>query len=197
MANPNILNSTSVKYVNYTRILEKELYTISTSPTSDYQTKNIVLRNDVNSGKILKINRIYFSNQCVSGRNTARRDLHLTYITDYTDATIADTSLSYSSSVITYGNTRLPVSTGGVSVYFKDGDPELQSKQILPQTYTQTSVGITTTSLFYGMESFYLMEGNALECWADAYGYNNGTLTVAEYFRGRARIHIEYEEFVG
>jgi len=188
MANPNILNSTSVKYFNYNKILEKERYTISTSPTSDYQTKNIVLRNDVNSGKILKINRIYFSNQCISTRNANSRSLYLTYITDYTDSTIADTALGNNGTTFLprFGETRIEVTRNSPSVTYLYNNPIMVMAQIFPSE--------TSTSFFYNWDSFYLMEGNAIECWAST-SYSSQDLAYAEFYTGRARIHIEYEEY--
>jgi len=196
MANPNILNSTSVKYFNYTQILETQRYTVSTSLTSDYQTKNIVLRNDVNSGKILKITRMYFSNQSVANRNglSNTRSLYLTYIKDYTDATIADTTVAFNNVTYLpiYGDTRLDLIRGNIRLTVPNNNPRLDAVQILPQT---TIVGINTTNLLYGADSFYLMEGNAFECWA--YGGSTSDLVQAEFTNGRARIHIEYEEYTG
>jgi hypothetical protein len=188
MANPNILNSTSVKYHSIDVILDTQLFTPSSTLTSDYQTKNIVLRNNVNSGKVFKITRIALSNQKVGGRN-GPRSFYLTYITDYTDSSIGDTSLGY---FTLYGESRIFILSRDIDV------------NTTPYNITNTYPVLPPIEdwaggsgfLFHNCDHFYMKEGAALECYATAGGYTleQGPPN-AEYYRGRARIHINYEEY--
>ena len=193
MANPNILNSTSVKYFELDVRLQKELFTISTSATSDYQTKNIVFKNEVNSGKVFKINKIYYSNQQVrSGGSTGQRDLYLTFITDYTVLTNDTLGTDGSGNVVSSYSHERRMITNNLSLGTIAYNPTLVCKRIFPAEDTET------TSIYYGRDKLYFMEGNAFEAWAEAdSGYGSQDLDYAEYFRGRARLHIEYEEYTG
>ena len=184
MANPNILNSTSVKYHSLDVIIDKQLFTPSSSLTSDYQTKNIVLRNNTNSGKVFKITRIAIGNQQVSNLTNSRiRTFTLTYITDYTDSSIGDTAYYSSTAAPLYGEARI--------TFIREQDitssKDINTVSVLPST--------SSTSLFQNSDHFYLKEGAALECYASASGYSSSALATAEYYRGRARIFIDYEEY--
>ena len=149
MANPNILNSTSVKYHSLDVIIDKQLFTLS-SLTSDYQTKNIVSRNNTNSGKVFKITRIAIGNQQVSNFSpiVASELLPLTYITDYTDSSIGDTAYYSSTAAPLYGEFfRI--------TFIREQDitssKDINTVSVLPST--------SSTSLFQNSDQFYLKEG--------------------------------------
>lgn len=189
MANPNILNSTSVKYYSIQTVLDADLFTFSTSLTSDYQTKNIVLRNELNSGKIFKITRIVISNQALTTRSGQNRDFEVTFIKDYTDSTTGDFG-SYSgsnSAINTFATSRVGrINSTIVNLAVNFYGVKTVSKVLLPSG--------NTTDLYYNTNFIYLMEGNAIEAYAEDGGGGYSYPTV-EYYHGRARIHIDYEEY--
>lgn len=190
MANPNILNSTSVKYHSIDVILDTELFTPSSSLTSDYQTKNIVLRNNVNSGKVFKITRIALSNQKVGRLTSVSRNFYLTYITDYTDSSIGDTGYPYNppASGIYYGESRIFILSRTISVGTTPANITNTYPVLPPIEDWADNAGF----LFHNCDHFYLKEGAALECYATANGYDP---PIADWYQGRARIHINYEEY--
>ena len=185
MANPNILNVTSVKYYSIQPILYTDLFTFSSSLSSDYQTKNIVLRNNLNSGKILKISRISISNEALTNTSGQNRDFEVTFIKDYTDSTVGDMTRYIGSitAIGTYATARVRIATKNIAV---GGFGDIQSEQLLPSG--------NTTDLYYNTKFIYLMEGNAIEAIADD-GGGGYSYPAVESYHGRARIHIDYEEY--
>jgi len=207
MANPNILDATSVKYFNLVESVALLNHTPSTSATSDYQTKTLVLKNLVNSGKVLKINRLYYSLQRVYSRTTTGGvTFNLHFITDYTASDIVDRTYSFAT-----------------SPYYTPTDDGFSKSVIISPSRTIGAVGSSTFAKFLTIlpsqdttltglfdqfitnEYLYLNEGQALAIWANGYGgetLGTGETEIdhrrqSEYFLGRARVHIQYEEYTG
>jgi hypothetical protein len=200
MANPNILDATSVKYFNLVRRVEYQEHTPSTSPTSDYQTKTLVLKNLFNSGKVIKINRIRLSLQRVYNRTTSDGgNFALDFITDYTASDIVDRTYSGASSPFFIpsndGYSQSVIRTPGYSLGPVGGSTAAEFLTVFPPLDT---TGDGFLDQFTTNEYLYLNEGQALAIWMGSYGSATDPtdkIRQTEYFRGRGRVHIQYEEY--
>ena len=154
----------------------------------------------VNSGKVLKINRIRFSLQRVYNRSTTSSGyFSLDFITDYTASDIVDRTYSGASSPLFIpsndGYSSSVIRTPGTTLGPVGGSTAAEFLTVFPPLNT---TGDGFLDQFTTNEYLYLNEGQALAIWMNDYGSSTDPTDQrrqTEYFIGRGRVHIQYEEY--